>query len=177
MMNDGTFDAFLDHMLVTTKKTHTLILKQGDKLKRDPLRYLKDPSQLEADLALPETQPRATTTSRQPKLKSDKIRVKVAFDKTLLKSASREEQCFEEARATTKKSNLTKSADNFNLILASKPAEEQSSQMDLDDDVSTDFSERDSFKKTSFGKAKGRVLFRNDSSFDRTVISLSLIHI
>jgi hypothetical protein len=154
-------------------------------LARDPLRYVRDPSQLQSDIVAEEQerekaddQPKTAPTSKSER------RSRTGFSKRLLQNAHGEEQGFEEARANARCFTLASSANNFNLLHVVKA--DQSSQMDLDEDGSRDISMEDSEKATPFAndssvglqplkmqrvhsKPEGRALFRSETSFDASL--------
>jgi hypothetical protein len=77
--------------------------------------------------------PSKEENDEQDRAKSDR-KSRVGFNKRLLKNKCGEEQCFEEARALAGAYNLLPdSTSNFNLLFVTKM--DQSSQMDLEDDV------------------------------------------
>jgi hypothetical protein len=154
-----------------------LFFHQAEKLRRDPLRYVRDPSQLEA-----EGQPAPQQTGSEPvdKNKTDR-KSRTGFNKRLLKSKNGEEQCFEEARAIAGTYKLAVgSASNFNLLHTEK--RDQSSQMEIEDeegsiDISMAESTTRSFQNSTSSKhpfklqrigskTDGRRLFEPNASFE-----------
>lgn len=141
---------------------------------RDPLRYVKDHSQLDTDLAAeiqekPQTKEKETLTSNADK------RSRIGFNKRLLKDTNGIEQSFEEARAIGHFFTTAPPSVNFNLLHTVHA--DQSSQMECDEGNSTDVSMADSSSGQSAASQPrkiskmdsdvgGRVLFRNETSYD-----------
>jgi hypothetical protein len=150
-------------------------------LARDPLRYVKDPSQLQSDIVAEEQeQEKANDHPRTAPTSKSERRSRTGFSKRLLQNAQGEEQGFEEARANARFFTLASSANNFNLLHVVKA--DQSSQMDLDEDGSVDISMEDSEKandsSVSLQPLKmqrvhslpgSRALFRSETSFDASL--------
>ena len=108
---------------------------QAEKLARDPLRYVRDPSQLESDVAAEEQdRSKANEETVKTATKSERGRSRTGFSKGLLQNSHGEEQSFEEARAITKCYTVASPSANFNLLHVDMA--DQSSQMDLDEDGS-----------------------------------------
>jgi hypothetical protein len=155
-----------------------LLFSQAEKLAKDPLRYVLNPSMLELDQAKEEPQPQT----------KEKERVRTGFNKRLLKNEKGVEQCFEEARAGARCFQLAPSFKNFNLLHGAR-VDQSDSQMDIDEDVSSeDVSMADSSasahparppthdkqprkftRLNSAKKAPGRVLFKEVASFDTSL--------
>ncbi|CAJ1966981.1 unnamed protein product [Cylindrotheca closterium] len=108
----------------------------GEKLAKDPLRYLRDRTQLESDTAVDSKQKSELAkkpAASVPKSKSGRKQKKgTGFDLRLLRNNQGDEQSFEEARANAKCFFLLPSSENFNL-LHTVVSDDQSSQMDLDE--------------------------------------------
>mmetsp|Transcript_20600 Transcript_20600/g.23120 ORF Transcript_20600/g.23120 Transcript_20600/m.23120 type:complete len:1260 (-) Transcript_20600:14-3793(-) len=104
----------------------------AEKLVRDPVRYLRDPSRFAS-----ETTVDASVSQRheehEMKTKTER-KNRAGFDKRLLKNRKGEVQCFEEVRAKTGSFTLlVGTSNNFNLLQNMIKAD-QSSHMDLDGD-------------------------------------------
>lgn len=103
-------------------------VRQAEKLARDPLRYMRDPSMLGSDVVAASKEENDVEERSKSNRKS-----RVGFNKRMLKNHLGDEQCFEEARALAGAYNLlTDSSSNFNLLRITKM--DQSSHMDLEDD-------------------------------------------
>ena len=124
---------------------------QAERLSRDPLRYVRDPTQFESDRAIAakrqeSTQTTTTTNSEPPK--SSK-RANIGFNKKLLKNEQGIEQSFEEARGRSMCYVIATSACNFNLLHVSN-VDHSSSRMDLDEEEESDDCSMDgSFSKST----------------------------
>jgi hypothetical protein len=109
-------------------------------------------------------------------------RSQTGFNKRLLKSASGEEQSFEEARASAKYYKIAAPSTNFNLLHVERV--EQGTSMDLDEETSIDVSMAESLATSSHrttaskqprklqrlnSNGEGRVLFRTEASFDTSL--------
>jgi hypothetical protein len=162
---------------------------KAEKIFRDPVRYLKDPSRYNSESAV--------ELKKSEDLKTEKTRAerksRAGFNKRLLKSDSGEEQCFEEARANAgsyKKiigtsmnfNQLHNSIDmnenrNMNLII-----EETCMDMSMSESVSgsIEFStgrEEIIGKKTFESQTVGKTLFHHmDGSFDERVNQTAISH-
>lgn len=95
----------------------------AERLTNDPLRYVRDPSQVQSD------QPVRPASSSQIKSRG--------FDKSLLKSLSGVEQCFEEARIQASYYKLVSSQSNVNLF--AKQKELNDSNMSMDESTTASF--------------------------------------
>ncbi|KAL3920847.1 MAG: hypothetical protein SGILL_003052 [Bacillariaceae sp.] len=153
-----------------------------EKLARDPLRYLRDPGQLDSEKAdAPKPPPEESRSAPPEKTKSER-KSRTGFNKRLLKNKQGKEQCFEEARAASGCFKTTiGSENNFNLLHVGHKTD-QSSQMDMEDeDGSIDISMAEStsrsfqsaascqqpFKLQRIGsKTEGRRLFMPNGSFE-----------
>ena len=162
---------------------------------RDPLRYVRNPSQLESD----QTALTAVEKNRKESCgsaKTERVKSRAGFDKRLLKDERGDEQSFEEARAQSQCFQIAPPSENFNILHQSKvPRSEKkdTSQMDFGeessvDDISmaenasasqripeSDENPRKIAKIQSTASSSGRVLFKHEVSFDaslnRTAIS------
>lgn len=155
------------------------------------MRYVRDPSQLEAEKQPGDENPPPETSSRPAEKSRPDRKSRTGFNKRLLKDQNGKEQCFEEARATTGSYKLVVGVtSNFNLLYVEKTVD-QSSQMEIEDeDGSIDISMAESttrsfhdsvsskhpFKLQRIGsKTDDRRLFRPNTSFeaglDQTAIS------
>jgi hypothetical protein len=101
------------------------LLHQAERLAKDPLRYVRDPTQLELDVAAEQHVEEKKKEEEAP-AKSER-RSKTGFNKRLLKTSSGEEQSFEEARAKAKCYTIASLSVNFSLLQVGKA--DQSSQM------------------------------------------------
>jgi len=158
----------------------------AERLVRDPLRYMRDPSQLEFESGLGSNPKPVETGSSNSGYTDGKSRSerksRTGFNKRLLKNKNGEEQCFEEARAVAGCYKLLLgSSSNFNFLEV-KGIADQSSQMDCEDgDASMDISMAESTsrhgqKSTSSkqpcklqrvgSKNEGKRLFHPDASFE-----------
>ena len=150
--------------------------EQVERLARDPLRYVKDPSRLESDLATREEEHQHESTEPAFPVNKSEKRSRTGFNKRLLKNDIGKEQSFEEARANSKFYTIAPPSINFNLLRVDEA--DQSSQMDLDEEASIDvsmdesvpqFDQEPRLKVQRLGsKTGGKVLFRTEASFDRS---------
>lgn len=161
-----------------------LLQRKAERLARDPLRYVRDPSQLQSDIAAEEKDRVKADQQRITLASKSESRSRTGFSKRLLRNEHGEEQAFEEARARQKRFTLAAAENNFNLLQAIRA--DQSSQMDLDDDGSTDVSITDSERAAYFAsdssfrvqprklarvhsKTEGRALFSSQNSFEASL--------
>lgn len=121
----------------------------AERLTRDPLRYMKNPSKLESDQikydSLPPTgsstaastsddRPEEKNRASKPDPKESKAPVSRGFDKQLLKSDSLgQECCFLERRLYGGHYKLASTEDNFNLLRREEERGASSSRMDTED--------------------------------------------
>jgi hypothetical protein len=154
------------------------LFHQAERLAKDPLRYVRDPTQLELDVAA--EQHVVEEKEEEAPAKSER-RSKTGFNKRLLKTSSGEEQSFEEARAKAKCYTIAPLSVNFNLLQVEKA--DQSSQMDLDEEASIDVSMAESGQSAQRttaskqprklqrldSKPEARVLFRTEVSFEASL--------
>jgi hypothetical protein len=96
----------------------------AERLTNDPLRYVRDPSQVQSD------QPVRPEVPSQLKSRG--------FDKMLLKSSSGVEQCFEEARVQASFFKLVSSSSNVNLF-ATRNNEQNDSNMSMDESTNASY--------------------------------------
>eukprot|EP00980_Cylindrotheca_fusiformis_P018489 scaffold6124_cov122-Cylindrotheca_fusiformis.AAC.8 len=153
----------------------------AERLARDPLRYVRDPSQLQTDTTTEKKGQQRVFEQQKAVRKSKSERSRTGFSKRLLRNSSGEEQSFEEARANQGCFTLAASEKNFNLLHVIQV--DQSSQMDLDEDGSMEISTVDSEKASHFASdsavrahpnrmsrvpstTEGRTLFRSENSFE-----------
>jgi hypothetical protein len=113
----------------------------GDALFKDPLRYVRDPSQLVLDQQAQSAPP--ISSRQEPSGTKGTSKANAGFSTRLLRdSDTGEEQCFEEARAKAKYFRLVSSAADLNHLVTPEPSYSNDS-MSMDDDVSmTEESER-----------------------------------
>jgi hypothetical protein len=97
----------------------------AERLTNDPLRYVRDPSQVQSD------QPVRPEAPSQLKSRG--------FDKMLLKSPSGVEQCFEEARVQASYFKLVSSCSNVNLFATSRNNEQNDSNMSMDESTNASY--------------------------------------
>jgi hypothetical protein len=161
--------------------------KQAERLTRDPLRYVRDPTQLDSDQQAEEEANQGKNEASGPDTKKER-KSRAGFDKGLLKDANGADQSFEEARAVCQCFKIAPASVNFNLLHVAEVDQSnvmEDSQMDLDDDESIDDvsmaeSVRASSRKTSDAKQvrkmpklastkKGRVLFKHEVSFEASL--------
>ena len=109
----------------------------------DPLRYFRNPSQLEAD----QTEIN-TDLPRHEKKPDPELKIR-GYRKVLLKDLSGLEQCFQEARAQSKYFSIVSSDRNFNQLHVDRPNALEDSKMDIDEDMS--FEEDCSLATPRFG--------------------------
>lgn len=152
---------------------------QAERLSRDPLRYVRDHSQFETDMAAGREHEESSGKTNDEKASK---RSRVGFNKRLLKDPRGVEQSFEEARATSQCYKLAPPSVNFNLLKASTKID-QSSEMELDDGESMEVSMASSSSPVQSSpnteqplkmqrvdaKPTGRVLFRPDPSFENSM--------
>ena len=106
---------------------------QTEKIIRDPVRYLRDPSQIEPEIVADSSVSQRRGKQHEAKEKVER-KNRAGFNKRLLKNRKGEEQCFEEARAKMGSYALiTGTSKDFNLLQIMRKTD-QSSQMDLDID-------------------------------------------
>ena len=118
----------------------------ADRLTRDPIRYMKNPSKIQSDQrkydAKPEDPPAEREEERQgSKKKPEPKEKRVAsggFDKHLLKDKSGYECCFEEQRMISRYYNLTTPQGNFNELKQEVFHQNNSSQMDVSESMNVD---------------------------------------
>jgi hypothetical protein len=118
----------------------------AERLAKDPLRYMRDPLQLATDLQEEQDGRRSDSTTaavtRPSKSKKPSGSISCAFNRKLLsKDAAGHEQCFEEARASTRYFKLAPSSLNFNLLDSlQRPSDNMmnDSAMSLDESGSID---------------------------------------
>lgn len=164
----------------------SFVCLQAEKLARDPLRYVRDPTKLENDIAEGDQVQQAKVEKPQPKVSSHpkaSSKSRTGFKERLLRNRHGGEQTFEEARAMSKCYTLAAPSGNFNAL------GRDSSQMELDDGTSLDCSADETvgiptrrlgttrprkLQRLNLSAERG-VLGKNDSSFDsslnRTAIS------
>jgi hypothetical protein len=130
----------------------------AEKLTKDPMRYIRDPSKLAADIPVEDPTPKAS--------------ISCGFNKKLLaKDTCGQEQCFEERRMLARFYRLTSQADNFNLVAKDE------SRMDVDsiEDVDMEGNEEDEVKaRVPPTGASRRVLFSMNVSVDSQTHSFIL---
>lgn len=127
-------------------------LRVGESLLKDPLRYVRNPDQLEADLQT------ARPPTKEPTVENirNKRTANCGFSSRLLKNPETgEEQCFAEARAQAKHYKLVDASTNINYLMVAPESSDKMSTGDersRDDDVSMadDSSSSSSEKRKSF---------------------------
>ena len=127
------------HMNMHSSSSGMLYYFKADRLTRDPLRYMKNPSKVISDQikydANPEEQCAATTAS------SDRVEHKkqVADEERTKDDGSGEEHCFEELRLHTHCYTLASSDTNFNLLKQDdNDQSDSSSRMDVEESMMVD---------------------------------------
>ena len=142
-------------------------LSVGDSLLKDPLRYVMDPSRLEADKRAAKPQ----TSNPLAAIAGTKRKANAGFSTRLLRHPDTgEEQSFEEARALAEYYKLVCPSTNVNLLIVtpesndSMPVEEESSD---DDDVSmTEATKCPSIPKRPFGSRRKSLMIPQNRSID-----------
>ena len=136
------------------------------------MRYVRDHSQFEADLVARQDQSGNEEQQRAREAGgSQEKRGRVGFNKRLLKDSKGLEQSFEEARASAKCYKLAPPSVNFNLMQVHRA--DQSSQMDLDDEVSSDTSMSGALSSSGespLNNEQPRKLQRLDSNLEGRVL-------
>ena len=111
-------------------------LRVGESLLKDPLRYVRNPDQLEAD------QQNARPPANEPTVENvrNKRTANCGFSSRLLKNPDTgEEQCFAEARALAKYYKLVDASTNINYLMVTSESSENvtmGDEISEDDDVS-----------------------------------------
>ena len=103
---------------------------QVEKLANDPLRYVRNPSQLEADQICMNADPSRREKENQPERKNR------GYCKMQLKDSGGSEQCFEEARARQNYFSILSTQSNFNQLHIKQSDVLEDSKMDIDEDLS-----------------------------------------
>ena len=142
-----------------------------EKLKQDPLRYMKNPSKVQGDQD--KAQPKSTKDKANQREKSRRAGTKSkdswGFDTSLLKDPNGHEQCFEEYRLFCGQFKVASSEGNFNLLHQAVDESRQTindSGMDIDESME-DATRSYSVAGTSARKENSRrVLFSNNASFE-----------
>jgi len=147
--------------------------RMAERLSRDPLRYVRDPSKFEEDSAVEKIQAERKETNSASENKKIKRKSPATINKQLLENKEGVEQCFEEERLNSKSFKIA-SGPNFNLLYLNKT--DQSSQMDLDESDSFNISMREASDSGSAtkgcepqeqdAKPEARVLFQSELSFE-----------
>ncbi|KAG7364896.1 Mad3/BUB1 homology region 1 domain containing protein [Nitzschia inconspicua] len=154
----------------------------AETLRRDPLRYVRDPSQLEAEVHSEHHDDHPEPANRPAEKSRGERKTRTGFNKRLLKNKYGKEQCFEEARALAVGYRLVVgSTANFNFLHKDK-LDDQSSQMELEDEEGSlhismaesttrsfheSASSKQPFKLQRVGsKTDGQRLFQPSTSFD-----------
>jgi hypothetical protein len=107
----------------------------GDALFKDPLRYVRDPSQLALDQQT-QIAPPQVTSRKEPSGTKGSSKANAGFSTRLLRDSNTgEEQCFEEARAKANYFKLVSSATDLNHLVTPESSSNDDS-MSMDDDVS-----------------------------------------
>ena len=123
-------------------------MTQADRIRRDPLRYMKNPSKVAADQEKYDrpmssdaraTQQNDEIVNQQP-ISAKEVKPKLkprkgGYDKELLKDASGHECCFEEQRVMAKYYKLASSESDFNLMKQSHAEDMNTSQMEVDESI------------------------------------------
>ena len=125
-----------------------------EKLTKDPMRYIRDPSRLGTDAGKdePDSKPKAF--------------ISCGFNKKLLaKDASGQEQCFEERRMIARYYRLLTEADNFNTLAKddSQIDEDSTEDVDMEEEISYDEQEGTTLPQARVSR---RVLFAMNVSVD-----------
>jgi len=105
----------------------------AEKLAKDPLRYVRDPSKLEADQSIcqePEQKDRKVGAKTS---KNKKSKTAVTFTNSLLRDENGKEQCYEEARALAAYYRVIPSATNINFFFIAASGDCSNSCMSMDD--------------------------------------------
>ena len=156
---------------------------QAERLARDPLRYVRDPAQMDSDRAAeeeaaaaasvpPPTQSQEEDSARiQSKNQTrPKKKAPAGFQKSLLKAKEDgTEQCFEEARATRQAYRLVTPAQNFNLLHNAKTTNKDDSNMVMGDDSGSDIDEdsASSVEEVSMGQNEAGVAQSPETFVDK----------
>ena len=117
-------------------------MTKADRIRRDPLRYMKNPSKVAADKEKYDRP--LSSDAHATQQQNDKVVKEVepmlkprkgGYDKELLKNASGHECCFEEQRVMAKYYKLSSSDSDFNLVKQSQTEDMNTSQMEVDESI------------------------------------------
>lgn len=119
----------------------------AERLTKDPLRYVRDPSQLATDQQEEQEsrrlESREPSRSANPKSKKSGSGISCAFNRKLLKDSTGHEQCFEEARALAGNFKLAPSTSNMNMLYRPSSYRMNDSAMSMEESGSIDVSMED----------------------------------
>jgi checkpoint serine/threonine-protein kinase len=143
----------------------------AEKLSNDPLRYVRNPGQLQTDRQQQQGQDLDAHLRGSPKEQSKKGSSSRGFNSRLLKPAPNQEQCFEEARMAARFFTLVHPSTNVNHILQNVGVDD--SYMSLDegsmDIVSMDDTHHSQATYASMFSERSRVDPRNASAASSTI--------
>ena len=118
------------------------VFSQADRIRRDPLRYMKHPGKVTSDqekydslvsVDVPGDGPIESTVKQDVKVVANPRRG--GYDKELLRDASGRECCFEERRVMAKYYRMSSSDSDFNLLKQQEPEEMNTSLMDVEESI------------------------------------------
>lgn len=165
-----------EQCLIYFECSDNCFIPKAEKLTKDPLRYVRDHSRLNSDLA--NKNEASKEGDGHNRSKSEK-RNRVGFNKRLLKDSKGREQAFEEVRGKTASFTLTPVDASFNALFI------ENSEMDLEASVDMSMAESQSEssqvslesvakeqprKIQKMGhEVEGRVLFQPGASFEGSI--------